>query len=130
MFIREKLPITWDVGIAVWKKFLNVQKIYSGLSNVFLREIVPCIFHIKTWFLKKICQWLATGRWISPCSPVSSINKTDPHDITEILLKVALNTITLSIVKSFLTLLDFHKIKKFKLEMNMGCYSYNLDIML
>jgi hypothetical protein len=27
------------------------------------------------------------------CSPVSSINKTDSHDITEKLLKVALNTI-------------------------------------
>jgi hypothetical protein len=27
-------------------------------------------------------------------TPVSSTNKTDPHDITEILLKVALNTIT------------------------------------
>jgi hypothetical protein len=30
-----------------------------------------------------------TGWWFSP---VSSINKTDCHDITEILLKVALNT--------------------------------------
>ena len=29
-------------------------------------------------------------------SPVSSTNKTDLHDITEILLKVALNTITLT----------------------------------
>jgi len=28
-----------------------------------------------------------------PCTPVSSINKTDSHDITEILLKVALKTI-------------------------------------
>jgi hypothetical protein len=28
-------------------------------------------------------------------TPVSSINKTDRHDITEILLKVALNTITI-----------------------------------
>jgi hypothetical protein len=28
---------------------------------------------------------------------VSSINKTDRHDITEILLKVALNTITLTL---------------------------------
>jgi hypothetical protein len=27
------------------------------------------------------------------CIPVSSTNKTDYHDITEILLKVALNTI-------------------------------------
>jgi len=31
--------------------------------------------------------------WFSPGSPVSSSNKTDRHDITEILLKVALNTI-------------------------------------
>jgi hypothetical protein len=28
-----------------------------------------------------------------PYTPVSSINKTDSHDITEILLKVALKTI-------------------------------------
>jgi hypothetical protein len=33
-----------------------------------------------------------SGLWFSPGS---SINKTDRHDITEILLKVALNTITL-----------------------------------
>jgi hypothetical protein len=36
---------------------------------------------------------LATGQWFSPGSPVSSTNKTDRHDITEIFLKVALNTI-------------------------------------
>ena len=34
-----------------------------------------------------------TGRWCSPGTPVSSTNKTDCHDITEILLKVALSTI-------------------------------------
>jgi hypothetical protein len=34
-----------------------------------------------------------TGRWFSTGTQVSSINKTDLHDITEILLKVALNTI-------------------------------------
>jgi hypothetical protein len=34
-------------------------------------------------------------RWFSLGTPVSSTNKTDCHDITEILLKVALNTITL-----------------------------------
>jgi hypothetical protein len=38
-------------------------------------------------------MWLATGRWFSPGTLVSSTNKTDNHDITEILLKVALNTI-------------------------------------
>jgi hypothetical protein len=36
-------------------------------------------------------------RWFSSGTPVSSTNKTDNHDITEILLKVALNTITLTI---------------------------------
>ena len=35
----------------------------------------------------KVCQWLSPGRWFSPDPPVSSINKTDRHDITEILLK-------------------------------------------
>ena len=39
------------------------------------------------------CPWLATGRWFSPDTPVSPTNKTDHHDIAEILLKVALNTI-------------------------------------
>ena len=33
------------------------------------------------------------GRWYSLGTPVYSSNKTDCHDITEILLKVALNTI-------------------------------------
>jgi hypothetical protein len=34
-----------------------------------------------------------TGLWFSSGTPVSSTNKTDHYDITEILLKVALNTI-------------------------------------
>ena len=46
-----------------------------------------------TTLCDKVCQWLAAGQWFSPGPPVSSINKTDLHDITEILLKVALNTI-------------------------------------
>ena len=41
----------------------------------------------------KVCQRLAAGLWFSP---VSSTNKTDRH-ITEILLKVALNNITLTL---------------------------------
>ena len=40
----------------------------------------------------------ATGRWFSPGTPVSSTNKTDLHDITEILSKVALNTTNLSLL--------------------------------
>ena len=40
-----------------------------------------------------VYQWLATGRWFFTGTPFSSTNKTDRHDITEILLKVVLNTI-------------------------------------
>ena len=42
----------------------------------------------------KVRQRLVAGRWFSP---VSSTNKTDIHDITEILLKVALITKTLTL---------------------------------
>jgi hypothetical protein len=51
------------------------------------------IFVDKT-LCDQVCQWLAAGQWFSPGIPISSTNKTDRHDITEILLKVALNTIT------------------------------------
>jgi hypothetical protein len=37
-------------------------------------------------------------QWFSPGTPVSSTNKTDCHDITDILLKVALNTKTLTLI--------------------------------
>jgi hypothetical protein len=40
----------------------------------------------------KVCQVLAAGRWFFPVTPVSSTNETGHHNITEILLKVALNT--------------------------------------
>ena len=48
---------------------------------------------LDTTLCDKVCQWLATVWWFSPGTLVSSTNKTDCHDITEILLKVALNTI-------------------------------------
>ena len=46
-----------------------------------------------TTLCDKVCLWLTTGQWFSPGPPVSSTNKTDHHDITAVLLKVALNTI-------------------------------------
>ena len=46
-----------------------------------------------TTLCDKVCQWLAAGLWFSLGTPVSSTNKADCHDIAEILLKVALNTI-------------------------------------
>jgi hypothetical protein len=44
-----------------------------------------CEFESRSWVM---------ARWFFPGTPVSSTHKTDNHDITEILLKVALNTIS------------------------------------
>ena len=41
----------------------------------------------------KVYQLLIHGRWFSPGTSASSTTKTGRHDIAEILLKVALNTI-------------------------------------
>ena len=50
---------------------------------------------LDTTYNNKVCQWLVAGQWFSSGTPVSC-NKTDHHDITEILLKLALNTIILT----------------------------------
>ena len=52
---------------------------------------------LDTTLCDKVCQWLVAGCWFSPGTAVSSNNKTDRHDITEILAIVALNTITLTL---------------------------------
>jgi hypothetical protein len=93
----------WDAQVVVnvypgpsWP-WLYVSWIYNYLCN-------PCLSPLMLWvrisirarcttLCDKVCQWLVTGRWFSPGPPVSSTNKTDRHDITEILLKVTLNTI-------------------------------------
>jgi len=61
-------------------------------------------------YVKKFCQLLVTGQWFSTGTQVSSTNKTCPHDITEILLKMALNTITLNLQSCFAIIdLNSHK---------------------
>jgi hypothetical protein len=73
--------------------------ILNHLCNQFLSPLTLWvrILHrqgvLNTTLCYKVCQWLVTGRWFSTGTPVSSTNKTDRHDITEILLKVALNSI-------------------------------------
>ena len=78
---------SWSLGSWIIS-FLCIQ----CLSPLTLRVwILPRWGVLDTTLRDKVCQWLATGQWFSP---VSSTNKTDCHDITEILLKVALNIIT------------------------------------
>jgi hypothetical protein len=61
------------------------------------------VYSIQHFVIKFISDLRQVG--VFPGTPVSSTNKTDRHDITEILLKVTLNTIPLSqYVKIFLHL--------------------------
>ena len=56
------------------------------------------VYSIQHYVIKFISDLIVTGRWFSPDTPVSATNKTDCHNITEILLKVALNTINQTII--------------------------------
>ena len=61
--------------------------IYNYLSN-------QCLSPLMLWvWISVRARWPATARWFSLGPSVSSTNKTNRHDVTEILLKVALNTI-------------------------------------
>jgi hypothetical protein len=63
--------------------------IYNYLCNQWLSPLMLWVrISIRarcTTLCDKVCQWLATG------TPVSSTSKTDCHDTTKMLLKVALN---------------------------------------
>jgi hypothetical protein len=73
---------------------------------------------LDTTLCDTVCQWLAEGLWFAPGTPVSSTNKADSHDITEILLKVVLNTITITLTRlkesrsSIFFLLQRNQLKK------------------
>jgi hypothetical protein len=64
-----------------------------------------CEFESLSWqgvpdttLFDKFGQWLAAGQWFSLDTLVSSTYKTDCHNITEILLKVAFKTRTLTLI--------------------------------
>ena len=73
---------------ALWMKICPFMEIF--LSAIMFLNVL-----LDTTLSDKVCQWLATGRWFFLCTLVFSNNKANHHDITELLLTEALNTITL-----------------------------------
>ena len=73
-------------------------------------------YNIMWWSFSVTCDRI---------SPVSSTNKTDHHDLTEILLTVALNTINLNQTKST----SIHQIQYFSITM-VGVYIHKPYIIL
>ena len=67
----------------------------------YICDIKSCTWRavLDTTLCDKLCQCPAADWCVFPGTPVSSTNKTDRHNITEILLKVASNTITLTLTK-------------------------------
>ena len=87
--------ITWATNTSEpsWWSWSYGSWIYNYLCN-------QCLTPLLLWFrfpLRRgvldttlcvnVCKWLAAGRWFSPDTLVNSTNKTDRHNITEILLK-------------------------------------------
>jgi hypothetical protein len=88
--------------------------IYNYLCNQCLSPLMLWVrISIRarcTTLCDKICQWLATDRWFFPGPPVSTTTKTG-HDITVILLKVALNTIEQTEYITTMTFLASHQLQ-------------------
>ena len=89
----------WNIGYSfyVQSNLYSRRPSWSWLYGISDYHHYRCAFEPCSWrgaldttLCDQVCQWLSTGWWFSP---ISSTNKTDRHDITEILLKVALNTI-------------------------------------
>jgi len=89
------------------KPWSHGSRIYNYLCSQYLSPLMLWVrISIRarcTTLCDKVCQWLVTGWWFSPGPPVSSTNKTDRHDITEILLKVALSTIKQTIKEKMIS---------------------------
>jgi hypothetical protein len=68
---------------------------------------------LDTTLCDKASQWLVTGQWFSSDTPISATNKTNRHDMTEVLLKVALNTIIPIIQIIFFALVLFSSSKSY-----------------
>jgi hypothetical protein len=88
IYIDDWLRRSWPWSHGSWILQLLMQSVF--ITTDVVNSIL--IWARCTTLCDKVCQWLATGRWFSPGPPVSCTNKTDRHDIIEILLKVALNS--------------------------------------
>ena len=63
---------------------------------------------MQHYVMKYVSDLHAAGRWFStPGTPVFSTNKADRHDIAGILLKVALNTISITLAPKYHCLQPF-----------------------
>jgi hypothetical protein len=81
--------------IMVYRKMLYFHWTPGQVYQAMYTAGVVDIYHMVKWVkLSPVCKFYL---WVSQGTLVSSTNKTDRYDITEILLKVVLNTTTLTL---------------------------------
>ena len=105
------IPLFWvaDASVANWEGMSWSWSYGSWNYNYLCNQ---CLSPLKLWvrtpprrdvldatLCDKACEWLAGSRWFSPGFAVSSTIKTNRNDIAEMLLKVTLNTITLTLTQ-------------------------------
>ena len=87
----------------VWNEMFHSNQVCLFYGYIMSPELYSHNVVLDTTLCDKICQRFVTCRWFSSGILVSSTNKTDRHDITEISLKVSLKTIN-HILKNLLKL--------------------------
>ena len=83
------------VSFYCWRKPEYLEKT-TDLSQSCECRILLMRGVLNTTLCDQVCQWLVAGRWFSQGTPVSFTDKTKCHNITEIKLKVTLNSIILT----------------------------------
>ena len=88
--------------VEYWTRYAHMRS-YDSLFTYAIRTYHnrSCEFEFRslrsvldTTLCGKVCEWLVAEQLFSPGTQISSTNKTDHHNIAEILLRVVLNTIT------------------------------------
>jgi hypothetical protein len=110
--------ITATTALPLYRYLLNISILWYFNQPY---TSLPCMAGVlNTKLCDKVCQWLAAERVLRFPPPI----KLTAHDITEMLMKVVLNTITLThITASHLLFLNCHMLYTF----SWGFFNFILE---
>jgi hypothetical protein len=99
VYINKDMHIQHNIPIQIWgRRGMWPYWIYNQcLSPLMFWGRFPLRASCMS-LCDEVCQWLAAGRWFFPGTLYSYTTKTDRHDKTEILVKVALCTIIVYVI--------------------------------
>ena len=101
VYIHYHAHNSWNRSIGTFPTLIIKLHVLQELFSIKITYFSPKSFRISirarcTTLCDKVCHWLVTGWGFSLGPLVSSTYKTDRYDISEILLKVAFDTIAQS----------------------------------